>query len=300
MARVTFGAICNLRCPYCFNNDPGYLAPPPMTEEQAVLAATTLNLANEVRRVARVMVIGGEPTVWPALPRFMDELVCGDVLELTTNGLDLRALEHIVARYTGHHMQLIISVHDRPYRDLGVLKEHLDVWEGLADRRVEVQYRVMFDGERTEEYLPMIDYLMTHVDPQRHVDHFYIRDDALRSTSSQFRNALWIKRHAPRYFDRFMHDSMYDTGQANYFLRKPCPVNGYMLNFYLKHITGVNCSTDFLGYDASPEEIIQRFVLNPRQLVCMQGFTACNCTLNYDEHRYINIREGRRHGHHGE
>ena len=35
-------------------------------------------------------------------------------------------------------------------------------------------------------------------------------------------------------------------------------------------------------------------------LLSVAGFTACNCTLNYDEHRYINIREGRRHGHHGE
>ena len=295
MANVSFGTVCNLRCPYCFNR----FAPADteMPEERALMVADTLNLAARVRRVRHVMAVGGELTCWRALPAFMDRLECGDELELFTNGLDLRRLVEVVGLSTGRVLRLVISVHDGAYRDLGRLDEHLRVWEDLATRPdVVVQYRVLFDGARTAGYLPMIDRLVDTVPADRPIDFFCVRGHAATSSEPTMLNAIWIRRNAPRYLERFMRSSWHDMCERCPVYGQPCPVSGHWLSFGLRDVRGPHmCGCGDAGrlmYDeATPERIVEELVLNPPRVTCGERFVPCMCGLKYAALRGLVDRE---------
>lgn len=85
VAAVVFTQGCNFRCPWCHNGHLLPLAPDPVNRvsEAQVLAV----LAERSNRVSGVVVSGGEPTLQPALPRFLRQLkALGLDVKLDTNG----------------------------------------------------------------------------------------------------------------------------------------------------------------------------------------------------------------------
>ena len=85
VAAVVFTQGCNFRCPWCHNGHLLPLAPDPenRVSEAQVLAV----LAERSNRVSGVVVSGGEPTLQPALPRFLRQLkALGLDVKLDTNG----------------------------------------------------------------------------------------------------------------------------------------------------------------------------------------------------------------------
>ena len=84
VASVLFTAGCNLRCPYCHNGDlvEGYTGP--FHEEEKIIEI----LLGRKRYVDSVVVSGGEPTLDPGLPSFLEKLKELDFnVKLDTNGL---------------------------------------------------------------------------------------------------------------------------------------------------------------------------------------------------------------------
>ena len=89
VASVLFTAGCNLRCPYCHNGElvQGYTGP--FHEEEDILE----DLLVRKRYVDSVVVSGGEPTLDPGLPVFLEMLRGhGFNIKLDTNGLKPDAL----------------------------------------------------------------------------------------------------------------------------------------------------------------------------------------------------------------
>ena len=89
VASVLFTAGCNLRCPYCHNGElvQGYTGP--FHEEEAIIES----LLARKRYVDFVVVTGGEPTLDPGLPAFLERLGgLGFKVKLDTNGLKPDAL----------------------------------------------------------------------------------------------------------------------------------------------------------------------------------------------------------------
>ena len=89
VASVLFTAGCNLRCPYCHNGElvQGYTGP--FHEEEDILE----DLLVRKRYVDSVVVSGGEPTLDPGLPAFLEMLRGHEFnVKLDTNGLKPDAL----------------------------------------------------------------------------------------------------------------------------------------------------------------------------------------------------------------
>ncbi len=89
VASVLFTAGCNLRCPYCHNGEllEGYTGP--FHEEEEIMEV----LLGRKRYVDSVVVTGGEPTMDPGLPAFLERLRGYEFkVKLDTNGLKPGAL----------------------------------------------------------------------------------------------------------------------------------------------------------------------------------------------------------------
>jgi pyruvate formate lyase activating enzyme len=89
VASVLFTMGCNLRCPYCHNGElvEGYSGP--FHEEEAIIES----LLERKRYVGYIVVTGGEPTLDPELPSFLERLTGhGFKVKLDTNGMKPKAL----------------------------------------------------------------------------------------------------------------------------------------------------------------------------------------------------------------
>ncbi len=96
VAAVVFTQGCNFRCPWCHN---GHLLPLAADPAQAVSEAHVLSvLAERRKRLGGVVVSGGEPTLQPALPRFLRSLkALGLDVKLDTNGSHPQVLRQLLA-----------------------------------------------------------------------------------------------------------------------------------------------------------------------------------------------------------
>ncbi len=85
VAAVVFTQGCNFRCPWCHN---GHLLPLGAEPAARVSEESVVSVLSERRRkLGGVVVSGGEPTLQPALPRFLRRLkALGLDVKLDTNG----------------------------------------------------------------------------------------------------------------------------------------------------------------------------------------------------------------------
>lgn len=96
VACTVFLSGCNLRCPYCHN--PGLVLPERGNESEMPVAEVEAFLARRKGTLDGVCVTGGELTLQPELPAFLEKLRClGFAIKLDTNGTNpemLKALMH--------------------------------------------------------------------------------------------------------------------------------------------------------------------------------------------------------------
>ena len=98
MAATVFTAGCNMRCPFCHN--------PELVRDEGGASSSFLETESvlkelEARRgfLDAVVVSGGEPTVHPDLPAFIESLRgLGLLIKLDTNGLRPEVLEDLLDR----------------------------------------------------------------------------------------------------------------------------------------------------------------------------------------------------------
>ncbi len=91
VASVVFTQGCNFRCPFCHN---GHLLPfsNGKVDEKEVLDYIKKNML-----IDGVCITGGEPTLQPDLPQFIDEIKrCGLDVKLDTNGSNPEMLEDLL------------------------------------------------------------------------------------------------------------------------------------------------------------------------------------------------------------
>lgn len=96
VAAVVFTQGCNFRCPWCHN---GHLLPLTAESTALVSEAQVLAVLKERRsRLGGVVVTGGEPTLQPALPRFLRRIkALGLDVKLDTNGSHPEVLRQLLA-----------------------------------------------------------------------------------------------------------------------------------------------------------------------------------------------------------
>jgi pyruvate formate lyase activating enzyme len=111
VASVLFSAGCNLRCPYCHNGDlvEGYTGP--FHEEVEIIEI----LLSRKRYIDSVVVSGGEPTMDPGLPAFLEKLrELGFNVKLDTNGLKPDALRECLPYLSYVAMDVKTSIENYP------------------------------------------------------------------------------------------------------------------------------------------------------------------------------------------
>jgi pyruvate formate lyase activating enzyme len=96
VSAVVFTQGCNFRCPWCHN---GHLLPLVAASSKSVSEEQVMAVLEERRtRLGGVVVSGGEPTVQPALPRFLRRLkALGLDVKLDTNGSRPEMLRQLLA-----------------------------------------------------------------------------------------------------------------------------------------------------------------------------------------------------------
>ena len=96
VAAVVFTQGCNFRCPWCHN---GHLLPRVSDPLKCVSEEQVMAVLEERRtRLGGVVVSGGEPTLQPALPRFLRRLkTLGLDVKLDTNGTHPAVLRQLLA-----------------------------------------------------------------------------------------------------------------------------------------------------------------------------------------------------------
>lgn len=96
VAAVVFTQGCNFKCPWCHN---GHLVPQASDPLNAVSEEAVVSVLAERRtRLGGVVVSGGEPTLQPALPRFLRRLkALGLEVKLDTNGSRPEVLRQLLS-----------------------------------------------------------------------------------------------------------------------------------------------------------------------------------------------------------
>ena len=94
VACTVFLSGCNLRCPYCHN--PG-LVLPEQSEGSEIPEAEVLSfLERRKGKLDGVCITGGEPTLQPELPEFLEKLRrLGYAVKLDTNGTNQIGRAHV-------------------------------------------------------------------------------------------------------------------------------------------------------------------------------------------------------------
>lgn len=92
VACTVFMSGCNLRCPYCHN--PGLVLPERMDGREISVAEVLRFLEQRKGKLDGVCIAGGEPTLQPRLPEFLESISnLGYAVKLDTNGTNPRMLK---------------------------------------------------------------------------------------------------------------------------------------------------------------------------------------------------------------
>lgn len=128
VASIVFLSGCNMRCGYCYNAD---LA---LGRVSTVRETTVLQQLEERKKyVDSVVITGGEPTIWPDLPEFMQRLKkAGFNVKLDTNGLQPDRLEAILKAGLVDYVAMDVKAPFAKYAEVaGVLLDPTKIRESI-------------------------------------------------------------------------------------------------------------------------------------------------------------------------
>ena len=140
VACTVFLSGCNLRCPYCHN--PG-LVLPEQSEGSEIPEAEVLSfLERRKGKLDGVCITGGEPTLQPELPEFLEKLRrLGYAVKLDTNGSNPEMLRNVLPVVDYVAMDIKCALANYP----GFVKyRHLD--------RIRESIRIIMNGARDYEF----------------------------------------------------------------------------------------------------------------------------------------------------
>jgi len=153
VASIVFAASCNMRCGYCYNAD---LACGKVTgaNPDVVLA----QLETRKKYVDAVVITGGEPTIWPDLPAFMEKLKAkGFSVKLDTNGLMPERLEYVFQNRLADYVAMDVKAPYRKYAEIaGVLLDPDKIRESIELIKfsgIDYEFRTTVAPGLTEEDL---------------------------------------------------------------------------------------------------------------------------------------------------
>lgn len=130
VASIVFLSSCNMRCGYCYNADLACGRVPTVNE-----AGILQQLEDRKAYVDAVVITGGEPTIWPDLPLFLEKLKKkGFSVKLDSNGLQPDRLEGILKAGLADYVAMDVKAPYAKYAEItGVLLD-----PALIRRSIEV------------------------------------------------------------------------------------------------------------------------------------------------------------------
>ncbi|MFQ6105627.1 MAG: anaerobic ribonucleoside-triphosphate reductase activating protein [Candidatus Hydrothermarchaeaceae archaeon] len=143
VASVIFLAGCNLRCPYCQN--PGLIEEheelPDIPEEEVFRY-----IKSRKNWLDGVCISGGEPTINPELPEFLEKIKkTGLLVKLDTNGTEPKMLEKLVKRKLVDYIAMDIKAPLKKYRwvvrakiDLGKIEKSVEI---IRESGIDYEFR---------------------------------------------------------------------------------------------------------------------------------------------------------------
>ncbi len=143
-AAVVFAAYCNMRCWYCHNYQI-LSGDVPLIPEEYVLEY----LEKRKNMLGGVVVSGGEPTLRPDLPRFMEKLKdMGYLTKLDTNGTSPKMVKSLMERKLVDYIAMDIHAPEDKYRetacvpiDIDSIRQTIDL---IMNGEVGYEFRVTF------------------------------------------------------------------------------------------------------------------------------------------------------------
>ncbi|MGI5899399.1 MAG: anaerobic ribonucleoside-triphosphate reductase activating protein [Christensenellales bacterium] len=143
-AAVVFAPYCNMRCWYCHNYQI-LSGDVPLIPEEYVMEY----LEKRKNMLGAVVVSGGEPTLRPDLPRFMEKLkAMGYLTKLDTNGTNPRVVKSLMERNLVDYIAMDIHAPEDKYSetacvpvDIGSIKQTIDI---IMGGDVDYEFRVTF------------------------------------------------------------------------------------------------------------------------------------------------------------
>jgi len=115
MAAVIFTRGCNFRCGYCHN--PGLVLPELTRETPTIPVDEVLHYLDSRKNwLNGVVVTGGEPTIHPDLPDFLQQIhALGYAVKLDTNGTNPEMLERIIREKSLTYIAMDIKTIPEPH-----------------------------------------------------------------------------------------------------------------------------------------------------------------------------------------
>ena len=146
-AMVVFTQGCNLRCPFCHN--PGLLSCLGSSTTMIPVSDVYQTIAQRGGLLDHVVVSGGEPTIQPDLPLFLNTLKSmGCRVKLDTNGTRPQVIEEILAQNLADYIAMDVKAPPRKYPLLtGGLAYYSDVFPAIrliASSGIDHQFRTTF------------------------------------------------------------------------------------------------------------------------------------------------------------
>lgn len=203
LACTVFLKGCNFKCPFCHNA--------PWLEDQSVVAGISEKaffefLETRGEKLEGVCVSGGEPTINPDLPDFLERIKdMGFDVKLDTNGSNPKMLEKVLYDGLVDYIAMDIKtdlVADKYKKlagvevDVNALGRSID--DVMTDRLIEYEFRTtVIDGVHTVSDFEEIAKFISGADKyvlQAYKPYPYIKEESFRTPSLEFlhecRNAL--------------------------------------------------------------------------------------------------------------
>ena len=152
---VVFILGCNFRCPWCYTAE--YVLPELIKKQPRIPEEKFFDYLREKKSLLEAVCLsGGEPTIHPELPKFVEKIKKFNFLvKLETNGSNPEMLKELIEKKLIDYVSLDIKAPKEKYSKLiGLFKDGLEgrFLEGEILKRIEKSIQILKEGKIDYEF----------------------------------------------------------------------------------------------------------------------------------------------------